>query len=200
MTKRNFSTLRLEEAMELVPAQDITRWNLVTMERPPSAVLLEMLTRFESYDIEGSEAGRVLLIDTILSDIVPLYKGLKLWKDEPLEAGDVGGVADYLIGPRRAYLKTPLLCAIEAKRDDFVKGQVQCIAEMAVCQQKNIRDGHNTEVHGIVSNGKVWEFYKLTRTPEVLVSGLFTMNRLAELLGALDHVIAACAANIPQTG
>jgi hypothetical protein len=197
MTRRNFSALRLEEAMELVPATDITRWNLSTVERMPSDVLLTMLERFESYDIEGSEAGRVLLIDTIMSDILPLYKGLKLWKDEPLEAGDVGGVADYLIAPRRAYLKTPLLCAIEAKRDDFVKGQIQCIAEMAVCQQKNIRDGHDTEVHGIVSNGKVWEFYRLARTPEVFVSGLFTMNDMPKLLGVLDHVIAACAENIP---
>ena len=197
MARRNFSGLRLEEAMELVPANDITRWDLMVAERAPTETLLTMLKRFESYDIEGSEAGRVLLIDTILSDIVPLYQTLKLWKDEPLEAGDVVGVADYLIAPRRAYLKTPLLCAIEAKRDDFVKGQVQCIAEMAVCQQKNIRDGHDTEVYGIVSNGKGWEFYWLTRAPEVFVSGLFTMNDLPKLLGALDHVIAACADNIP---
>ena len=197
MAKRSFSNMRLEEAMELVPIQDITRWNLSVAERAPSDTLLTMFERFESYDIEGSEAGRVLLIDTIISDIVPLYKTLKLWKDEPLESGDVGGVADYLIAPRRAYLKTPLLCAIEAKRDDFVKGQVQCIAEMAVCQQKNLRDGHDTEVHGIVSNGQGWVFYRLTRTPEVFVSGLFTMNRLPELLGALDHVVSACADNIP---
>lgn len=154
MAKRSFSGLRLEEAMELVPVQDITRWNFSVGERAPSDTLLTMLERFESYGIEGSEAGRVLLIDTVLSDIVPLYKTLKLWKDEPLEAGDVSGVADYLIAPRRAYLKTPLMCAIEAKRDDFVKGQVQCIAEMAVCQQNNIREGHDTEVHGIVSTVK----------------------------------------------
>ena len=197
MTKRSFSGLRLEEAMELVPVQDITRWNLTPPEQTPSETLLIMLDRYESFDIEGSEAGRVLLIDTLMSDVVPLYKGLKVWKDEPLEAGDVGGVADYLIGPRRAYLKTPLLCAIEAKRDDFVKGQVQCIAEMAVCQQKNVRDGHDLEIHGIVSNGQGWVFYRLTRTPEVFVSGLFTMNDLPKLLGAINHVIATCAANIP---
>ncbi len=57
---------------------------------------------------------------------------------------------------------------------------------MAVCQQSNIRDGHETEVYGIVSNGQGWVFYRLTRTPEVYVSGLFTMNHLPELLGALE--------------
>ena len=197
MTRRNFSGLRLEDAMELIPAKDITRWNLTPIERAPTDILLTVLERFDSFDMDGSEAARVMLIDIILSDIVPLYKGLKVWKDEPLEAGDVGGSADYLIAPRRAYMKTPLLCAIEAKRDDFVKGQVQCIAEMAVCQQNNIRDGHDTEVHGIVSNGKAWEFYRLTRMQEVFVSGLFTMEQLPRLLGALDHVIAACAADVP---
>ena len=104
---------------------------------------------------------------------------------------------DYLVAPRRAYVKTPLLCAIKAKRDDFEAGERQCIAEMAVCRDNNIRDGHDTEIHGIVSNGQGWVFYRLTRLPEVWVSGLFTMNDLPKLLGALNHVCAACAANIP---
>ena len=40
-------------------------------------------------------------------------------------------------------------------------------------------------------------FYRLTQTPEVWVAGAYTMNDLPKLLGALDHVIAACADNIP---
>jgi hypothetical protein len=70
-------------------------------------------------------------------------------------------------------------------------------ASRAACRDNNARDGYNTEVYGIVSNGQVWVFYRLTRTPEVFVSGAFTMNDLPKLLGALDHVIAACAENIP---
>ena len=115
------------------------------------------------------------------------------------------GFADYLIAPHRAYAQTPLLCAIEANgarwdtdgTDEFAQGEAQCIAEIAACRDNNARDGHDLEVHGIVSNGHGWVFYRLTRTPEVWVSGAFTMNRLPELLGALDHVIAACADNIP---
>jgi hypothetical protein len=102
-----------------------------------------------------------------------------------------------LIAPSRGYIETPLLCAVEAKLDDFTQGEVQCIAEMAACRDNNRRDGHDLEIHGIVSNGQGWVFYRLTRTPEVWVSGLFTMNDLPKLLGALDHVIAACADNIP---
>ena len=138
-----------------------------------------------------------MLIDTVLAEIVPLHRGLKIWKGEPLEAATVGGVADYLIAQDYAYVETPLLCAIEAKRDDFEAGEKQIIAEMAVCRNNNVRDGHDLDIYGIVSNGQVWVFYQLTKTPEVFVSGAFTMNRLPELLGALDLVIAACAANIP---
>lgn len=184
--------------MELVPVQDVTRWNLSVAECPPSSILLAVLERYESFDLLGSEPAKIMLIDAVLGEIIPRYTKLKVWKGEPLEAGTVGGVADYLIAPRRAYVKTPLLCAIEAKRDDFKAGEIQCIAEMAACQQNNIRDGYETEIHGIVSNGQGWVFYKLTRTPEVFVSGLFTMNDLPKLLGALDHVCAACAANIPS--
>lgn len=197
MTRRNFSSLTLEEAMELVPVQDVTRWALNEPERLPSDVLLAIFERYDSFDLVSSEPAKLMLIDAILGEIVPLYPRLKVWKGESLETGTIGGIADYLIAPRRAYVKTPLLCAIEAKRDDFKAGEAQCIAEMAACQQNNIRDGQDTEVHGIVSSGQGWIFYRLTRTPEVLVSGLFTTNDLPKLLGALVYVCAACAANVP---
>ncbi len=197
MTRRNFSSLTLEEALELVPVQDITRWNLNPPERLPSDILLAIFDRYDSFDLVSSEPAKLMLIDAVLGEVVPLYPKLKVWKGEPIEAATVGGIADYLIAPRRAYVKTPLLCAIEAKRDDFKGGEVQCIAEMAACQQNNIRDGHETEVYGIVSNGQGWIFYRLTRTPEVFISGLFTTNDLPKLLGALNHVCEACAANVP---
>lgn len=197
MLRRSFSALKPKEALELVPVQDVTRWAPAVSERPPSDILLAVLERLNSFHLAGSEPAKVLLIDTILAEIVPLYPALKIWKGEPLEAATVVGVTDYLIAPRRAYLDTPLLCATEAKRDDFEAGEVQCIAEMAVCQQNNRRNGQETEVYGVVSNGQGWVFYRLTQTPEVFVSGLFTMNDLPKLLGMLDLVCAACAANIP---
>ena len=196
MVRRSFSGLRAKDALELVPVQDTNSWDLYATPYPPSDVLIANLERTKSFALTASEAAKVTLIDTILLEIVPNYPTLKVWKEEPLESGTVGGIVDYLIAPRRGYVETPLLCAIEAKLDDFAAGEVQCIAEMAACRDNNLRDGHNLEIHGIVSNGQGWIFYRLTRTPEVWVSGLFTMNDLPKLLGALDHVCAACAANV----
>lgn len=203
MTRRSFSNLSLKDAMELVPAQELQAWRLETPQRTPSDILLASLERLNSFSLTTSEAAKVMLIDTILAEIVPHYPVLKVWKSEPLESEAIGGIADYLIAPRRAYIQTPLLCAIEAGHplgdDDFEAGEVQCIAEMAICQQNNLRDGYETEVHGIASNGQGWVFYRLTRTTEVFVSGLFTTNHLLTLLGALDHVCSACATNVPPT-
>ena len=162
----------------------------------PSDILLGTLARTKSLALSASEAAKVTVTDAILLEIVPHYSGLRIWKEEPLETGNAGGIANFLIAPSRGYLETPLLCAVEAKFGDFTAGEVQCIAEMAACRD-NARDGHDLEVHGIVSNGQVWVFYRLTRTPEVFVSGTYTMTDLPKLLGALDHVIATCADNIP---
>ena len=195
--KRNFSGLTLEQAMQMVPAKKLTAWTLSAPLRQPSVVLPVVLPRLTSFEMFASEAAKVLLIDTILLEIIPDYPPLKVWKATPLEAETVIGVADYLIAPNQAYVETPLLCAIEAKRDDFERGQVQCIAEMTACRDNNKRDGHTTDVYGIVSNGQVWVFYKLTTANEVFVSGSFTTTDLPKLLGILDSICAACAQNVP---
>ena len=198
MARRSFSGMKAKDALELVPVRDVTAWDLHTAPYTPSDVLIANLNRAKSFALTASEAAKVTLIDTILLEIVPTYPVLKVWKEEPIESGAVGGIVDYLIAPSRGYVETPLLCAIEAKLDDFTAGEIQCIAEMAVCRDNNLRDGHNIEIQGIVSNGQVWVFYRLTRTPEVLVSGAFTMNDLPKLLGVLNFVCAACANNIPR--
>ena len=102
--------------------------------------------RTKSLALSASEAAKVTLIDAILLEIVPRYAGLRIWKDEPLETGNAGGVADFLIAPSRGYLETPLLCAVEAKLDDFTAGEIQCIAEMAACRDNNARDGDRKSV------------------------------------------------------
>ena len=185
--------------MQMIPAQDLQPWTIHSPLRPPSEFLLENLQRFKSFELFASEAAKVMLIDTILAEIVPEYPQLKVWKAAPLESDTVAGVADYLIAPKRAYIKTPLLCAIEAKRDDFEMGQIQCIAEMAVCQQNNRRDGYEFDVYGVVSNGQGWVFYRLSPEAEVFVTDLYTSGDLPKLLGVLNFICAACAQNIPQT-
>lgn len=195
--KRTYSSFTLQEAMRLIPAEDFTRWQLQAPPRPPSEVLLSVLHRLESFDLQTTEEGKALLIDALLAEVVPDYPTLKVWKATTLEADELTGLADYLITPRRAYVATPLLCVAEAKRDDFMQGRAQCLTEMVACMRINQRDGHAMDVFGIVSNGQNWQFYKLTCAGEVYETDQFFIRDLPELLGALDFVCAECSKNAP---
>jgi len=197
--KRNFSALTLKDALLLLQQGELLPWDFQAPPRPPGVFLTEALIRFRSFDTENTEAAKLLLVDALFAEIVPNHPNLKVWKAMPLESDTLIGVSDYLIAPRLAYLALPLLCVAEAKRDDFVRGRAQCLAEMVACRDNNRQEGHDTDVFGIVSNGQVWQFYKLARTGEVFESRLFSTNYLPDLLGTLDFVCAECARRVPGT-
>ena len=189
--------MALKDVMVLLNQTDFAPWRIEAVPRPPSVHLTESLIRLQAFDTDNTEAAKLLLIDTLFAEIVPNHPTLKVWKAMPLESDTLMGVTDYLISPKRAYLAFPLLCVAEAKRDDFVQGRAQCLAEMAACRDNNAQEGHLTDVYGIVSNGQTWQFYQLSSNAEVRETELYTMQFLPELLGALDFVCAACAKNIP---
>lgn len=147
--------------------------------------------------MESTEQAKTLLIDALFAEIVVNYPKLKIWKAETLETDTLTGVADYLMAPRRAYLATPLLCVTEAKRDDFEKGRMQCLAEMVACRWNNIQSSLDIDIYGIVSNGQGWRFYKLTRDNEAYETNQYGIEDLPGLLGALDYVCGECAKNVP---
>ena len=196
-SKRKYSAFTLEDAMQLVPATDFTPWNLTAAPRPPSANLLMNLRNLEAFDLQTTEQAKTLLMDDLFGEIVPHYPKLKVWKAAALETDTLKGVADYLITPKQAYIASPLLCVAEAKRDDFVQGRAQCIAEMTACRDKNRNKEWDNDLFGIVSNGQDWEFYKLTPKGEILQSNSYDRQLLPELLGVLDYVIAECAKSVP---
>ena len=164
--KQNFSALKLSEAMRIVGREILNEWHLDAPPRKVSDDLQTHLRRIKVFDMESTEQAKTLLIDALFAEVVNDYSNLKIWKSECLETDTLTGVADYLVAPRRAYLETPLLCAVEAKRDDFEKGRIQCLAEMAACQWNNRQTGLEIDVYGIVSNGQGWRYYKLTRDSE----------------------------------
>ena len=197
MRKRNFSAMTLEEVMPLIGTAEFTKWRIDAPPRLPSEHLTEDLRRLDAFDILGSEPAKLLLVDTLLTEIVPDHARLKVWKGKALETATLKGFADYLITPRFAYMKTPLLCAAEAKKDDFEQGRAQCIGELAACREKNAAEGYDIDLFGFVSNGQFWQFYKLTTSNEIYETSDYGVNDLPELLGALDYVCAECAKRVP---
>ncbi len=179
-------------------AQDrFTKWKISAPPRSPSDILRANLQRLSHFDTLGTEAAKLLLVDTLLAEIIPDHANLKVWKGAVLESATLTGFADYLVTPDYAYVKTPLLCAAEAKKDDFDKGRAQCVAEMVACREKNLADGYDLDLFGFVSNGQTWLFYQLSTTNEIYETTEYSVSYLPELLGALDFVCAECAKRVP---
>ena len=105
----------------------------------------------------------------------------------PLESDTLIGTADYLLAPKRAYLAFPLLCAAEAKRDDFVQGRSQCLAEMAACRANNRQENHDVDVYGIVSSGQTWQFYRLDRAGMIWETEIYTTKFSAQTAGSVER-------------
>lgn len=194
--KKNFSSFTASEALQELSVNELLRWEIPIPTFQPSAFLPERLRRLENFDLTFSERAKELLIDAFCEEVVEQHPQLKIWKAAPLQSDDLIGQVDYLIAPRKAYVTTPLLCAVEAKKDDFEKGLAQCLVEMKACRWNNEQAAHPIDVYGIVTNGEGWKFYKLTVEGKVYESLLYSLGDRDKILGMLQYVFTKCEENL----
>jgi hypothetical protein len=161
----------------------------------PNPTLVEELAFVEAYiDTRVSEFSiREGLIFPVLKEAYrPYAEKFSLWSHRFIKYDDVLiGTPDYFVSKRSELGKTvlgkPLLLMTEAKKNDFDEGWAQCLAEMVAAQKLN---GSDLTIYGIVTDGQVWQFGKLEQNLYTYNEKLFTLDALAELLGALDFVYA----------
>ena len=194
--RKNFSSFTASEALQELDVNELLRWEITIPPYHPSAFLPERLRRLENFDLTFSERAKELLIDAFCEEVVEQHPHLKIWKAAPLQSEDLIGQVGYLIAPRKAYLTTPLLCAVEAKKDDFEKGLAQCLVEMKACRWNNEQAGNPLEVYGIVTNGEGWKFYKLTIQGQVFETLLYSLSDRDKILGILEYVFTKCEENL----
>ena len=118
-----------------------------------------------------------------------------LWSHKTLSYDDrLTGIPDYTLAKRSPLGKVvwdkPYFVAVEAKRDDFVKGWGQCLAQMVAMQKLN--DNPNQSVYGIVSNGRSWEFGVLTQSQFTQDPGSYPLQNLDDLMAALNFLFQSC--------
>ncbi|MEM8603333.1 MAG: hypothetical protein AAGF24_05805 [Cyanobacteria bacterium P01_H01_bin.121] len=195
--KKNFSSYSYVEAFKQLNLNDLTPWELDTDSIQPSDFFQERLRRLEaSFDLEGYEESKKLLIDAICEEALLKTKQLKLWKGAQLEGEVAFGYVDYILAEHKRYLDIPLLCIIEAKKDDFEKGLAQCLVEMQSCQWQNRQAQRSIEVYGIVTNGRAWRFYKLLTSGEVYETPVYSTGDMELLLGRLQSIFQLCEQNL----
>lgn len=176
---------------KFIPAQDI---------KPSAQFLSEFEFSLENIDVFTSEGARAeAVIFPILREVYKTYHDkYSLWIQKAIAYNDkLNGTPDYLIGTKSAlgktFLETPLVIIAEAKKNDFEQGWGQCLAELIAAQKINQAAGGvaGFAVHGIVTDGKLWEFGKLREDVFTKNIESFTVDHLARLFGALDYVFRA---------
>lgn len=195
--KKHFSSFTYAEAFKYLGIQEIIPWKLSVAPIAPSEFFEENLRQIsEVFDLRSSEESKKLLIDAICQESLRRFKHLKIWKSAPLSDEQTTGYVDYLVAERKAYLEAPLLCIVEAKRDDFEQGLAQCLPQMKACQYNNKEIGRNLDIYGIVTNGEGWQFYKLTLEGAVYGSKLYAIGNLPQVLGILSFIFQECEQNL----
>ncbi len=194
--KKAFSKFTLAEAYKQLKLERVMAWTIDFTPVLPTEAFQIHLQRLQAFDIQRSEEGKKLLIDAILLEAVQDFKTLKFWKGVYFEGLNSQGAADYLMTENRDYFEAPLLCVIEAKKDDFEQGLAQCLVEMQACQWSNVALERGINIFGIVTNGEGWKFYQLKTTGEVLETLLFSVSELGNILGQLKVIFRQGEANL----
>lgn len=167
---------------------------------PPAHLLHDFEFAQEHIDVFASESARChALIYPVLWECYKAYaKDYALWIGKSITYDEtLTGTPDYFVSTRSEFgvpvVGTPLILLVEAKRNDFVLGWGQCLAELVAAQKIN---GDASEpVYGIVSDGEQWQFGRL-------VGDVFTRNRtrytsdsLPRLFGAVEAVFRSATGN-----
>ena len=158
--------------------------------------LAEMEFNRENIDVFASEGARSeAIIFPVLREIYKQYHDLyALWIQKSITYNEkLTGTPDYMIAQRSELGKTvlakPFVIVVEAKRNDFEQGWAQCLAELVAAQKLN---GESYRpVHGIVTDGKLWEFGKLIETTFVKNTESYTIDHLPHLCDVLNFVFHA---------
>jgi hypothetical protein len=190
--KKKFSSFSLAEAFKQLEIIDLLPWLPTIDPIEPSSFFQQRLERLQCFDLQSYEESKKLLIDAICEEAIQEFQRLKIWKGAVLESDCLTGYADYLVAERKRYLEAPIICIIEAKKDDFEQGLAQCLVEMQACQWINQQINVQAKIYGIVTNGDTWKFYKLDLTGDVYETLPYSISDMPDILGLLRYVFQQC--------
>ncbi len=152
----------------------------------------------QDFNVEGSEYGVCEgIIFPILKTVYRNYRdSFVLWSHTTLTYdNNLTGIPDYILASRsplgKRIFKQPYFVAIEAKRDDFIKGWGQCLAEMVAIQKLN--ENPDQIVYGMVSNGTLWQFGMLDHQVFTKDITSYTVSDLDRLMAAVNALFHQCS-------
>ncbi len=150
----------------------------------------------QEFNMESEYAICEIILFSILAEVYYHHRQkFVLWSHKPLVYDDrLTGTPDYTLTKRSPLSKfiweKPYFVAVEAKKDDFVKGWGQCLAQMLAMQKLN--ENPDQPVYGIVSSGQSWEFGMLTQNKFTQDPKAYPLGDLDDLMAALNFIFQRC--------
>jgi hypothetical protein len=120
-----------------------------------------------------------------LVDSISLFSGEDFTVDRSL---GLNGICDFLISrsPAQLTIKAPVIAVVEAKKGVLRDGWGQCIAELVAAQKFNQQRHQEISCdYGIVTNGLLWQFIKLSEKMVSIEPTEISLQPLDQLLGIL---------------
>ena len=158
----------------------------------------ELAFSIQEFVFEESEyAVCETIVFPILREVYKSYRDrFTLWSHKSIRYDEkLYGIPDYILAKRsplgKEVFETPFFVTIEAKKDDFVKGWGQGLAEMVAIQKINTTQKIK-RVFGIVSNGQLWQFGQLSNNHFMKNIQAYTVSDLDKLLSAVDYIFSQC--------
>lgn len=100
-------------------------------------------------------------------------------------ARGLNSYVDFLISksPQLLLIEAPVICIVEAKKEDLNGGLGQCVAEMVAAQIFNQNASH--PIYGSVTSGTAWKFARLVGTEVTIELTEYPLPPVETILGIL---------------
>lgn len=121
----------------------------------------------------------------LLQQQISLFSGDEFNVDSAL---GLNGYVDFLISrsPQLLLIEAPVLCIVEAKKEDLNNGLGQCIAEMVAAQIFNTTNRTPVSaIYGSVTSGTAWKFLQLQEKTVVVDLAEYPLPPVETILGIL---------------
>lgn len=140
------------------------------------------------------------IIYPVLKEVWKQYRQhFVLWSHHYLsDETELSGFPEYILAKRsplgKIVFDKPYFLLVEAKKDKFEEAWAQCLSEMVVAQK--INDNPDLTLYGITSNGKVWQFGKLTGSTFVQSPPPVGIYELDRLFASVNYIFEQCESQL----
>ena len=124
---------------------------------------------------------------------ITVYSGQRLDSDP---GSGLMGECDFILTltPPLPIMQAPIVCIVEAKKNDIDLGFGQCAAQMVGAQRLNARDATGVDtIFGCITTGETWQFLQLDHDILMVESQRYYINDVPLLLAVFQAIIASYA-------